>query len=77
VQRWKGGVLPVERRGGGAVCVPLPRAAGAAASPPDRSERYVRVSVEDGVAKAPLLAYLYDLGPTRGYFLAGADRPEP
>jgi hypothetical protein len=35
------------------------------------------VSVEDGVAQAPLFAYLYDLGPTRGYVLAGVERPEP
>ena len=28
----------------------------------DDATRYIRVRVEDGVAKGPLLAYLYDLG---------------
>jgi hypothetical protein len=69
--------LPVEVRGGGEICVVLPHMA-ADAGLPDRSPaRYVRVSVDDGVAQAPLLAYLYDLGPTRGYVLAGVQRPAP
>jgi hypothetical protein len=29
------------------------------------------------VARGVLVAYLYDLGPTRGYRLVGLERPEP
>jgi hypothetical protein len=78
VASWsRGGTLPVETRGGGAICVPLPHVAGDRGPSDGSAERYVRVAIDDGVAQAPLLAYLYDLGPTRGYFLAGAERPEP
>jgi hypothetical protein len=38
--------------------------------------RYVRVRIDDGVARGPLVAHLYDLGPSRGYRLAGIERPE-
>ena len=72
----RGGTLAVEARGGGDVCARLPHVAPDGGPPDDSADRYVRVRVVDGVAKAPLLAYLYDLGPTRGYFLAGVDRPE-
>ena len=71
------GGLPVEVRGGGEICVLLPHVAADAGLPDDSPARYLRVSVADGVAQAPLLAYLYDLGPTRGYVLAGVERPEP
>jgi hypothetical protein len=60
--------LQVARRAGGVVCAVLPPAVG--------GERYVRVRVEDGVARGPLVAHLYDLGPARGWFLAGLERPE-
>lgn len=73
----KGGSLHVEALGRGEICVPLPHLAGDTGPAYDSPERYVRVSVDDGVAQAPLLAYLYDLGPKRGYFLAGVARPEP
>jgi hypothetical protein len=69
--------LPVEVRGGGEICVVLPHVAADAGLPDGSPARYVRLSVDDGVAQAPLLAYLYDLGPTRGYVLAGVQRPEP
>jgi hypothetical protein len=36
----------------------------------------VGVAIDDGVARAPLLAYLYDLGPLRGFRLVGLERPE-
>ena len=42
----------------------------------DAPERYFRVVVEDGVARGPLVAYLYDLGPSRGFRLGGLERPE-
>jgi hypothetical protein len=35
------------------------------------------VAIQDGVARGSLVAHLYDLGPTRGYRLAGIERPEP
>jgi hypothetical protein len=35
------------------------------------------VTIADGVASGALVAQLYDLGPTRGYRLAGLERPEP
>jgi hypothetical protein len=59
------------------VCVDLPRVAGDGGSPDDAAERYAVVTIEDGVAEGPLLAHLYDLGPTRGYRLVGVERPSP
>jgi hypothetical protein len=70
--------LAVARQDGG-ICVTLPPAAaerGAAGAPNDAAERYVRVTLADGVAAGPLVAHLYDLGPTRGYRLVGIERPE-
>lgn len=76
--RWsRGSPLAVETHRGGDICVPLPHVAGDDGPPGDSAERYVRVTVEDGVARAPLLAYLYDLGPRRGWFIAGVERPAP
>ena len=69
--------LHVRRGGRGAVCVELAHVA-PDGGPPDASpSRYVRVVVRDGVARAPLVADLYDLGPRRGFVLAGLERPEP
>jgi hypothetical protein len=59
------------------VCVDLPRVAGDGGPPDDAAERYTVVTIEDGVAEGPLLAHLYDLGPTRGYRLVGVERPSP
>jgi hypothetical protein len=42
----------------------------------DAPARYVRVHLDDGVASGPLVVHLYDLGPKRGYRLAGLERPE-
>lgn len=69
--------LAVDRRPGGQVCVTMPHVARDGGAPDDSGERYVRVRIDDGVAHGPLVAHLYDLGPTRGYFLAGLERPEP
>ena len=71
-----GGWLAVERRAGSRVCVTLPRVAADGGIPDDAAERYVRVRIEDAVSWGPLVAHLYDLGPTRGYRLAGLERPE-
>ncbi|MGH7297252.1 MAG: hypothetical protein ACRELB_20100, partial [Polyangiaceae bacterium] len=72
-----GATLPVARYGTGGVCAFLPHVAPDAGPRDDAPERYVRVSIRDGVARGPLIAHLYDLGPSRGYRLAGLERPEP
>jgi hypothetical protein len=72
-----GTVLPVSVRDGAVVCVTLPHVAPDGGRPDDAPERYVGVAVTDGVARGTLLAHLYDLGPARGYRLAGIERPEP
>lgn len=72
-----GGWVPVERRAGGQICVSLPHVAADGGAPDEARERYVRVRLEDGVAAGPLVAHLYDLGPKRGYVLAGLERVEP
>jgi hypothetical protein len=66
----------VERSAGGVVCATLPRVAPDGGSADDAPSRYVRVRIEDGVARGPLIAHLYDLGPARGYRLAGLERPD-
>ena len=68
--------LAVARREGGGVCVTLPHVAADGGPPDDAAERYVGVAIDDGVARGPLVAHLYDLGPARGYRLVGLDRPE-
>jgi hypothetical protein len=68
--------LSVEQRAAAAVCVNLPHVAPDRGPPDDDSSRYLRVSIRDGVAKGPLVAHLYDLGPTRGFRLVGLERPE-
>jgi len=61
---------------GARVCVALVHVAADGGGPDDAPNRYVRVVLEDGVAAGPLRAYLYDLGPTRGYRLVGIERTE-
>ena len=72
----RGTPLPVSRRDGGGVCVTVPHVASDSGAPDDAPERYVGVAIADGVARGPLVAYLYDLGPSRGYRLGGLERPE-
>ncbi len=72
-----GSFLPIERKAGGALCARLPRVAGDGGAPDGSAERYTTVTIADGVARGSLVAHLYDLGPTRGYRLAGLERPEP
>jgi hypothetical protein len=71
-----GAELPVSSQADGRVCLALPRVAPDGGPPDDAASRYVSVSWSDGVA-GPLVAHLYDLGPARGYRLAGLERPEP
>jgi hypothetical protein len=68
--------LAIERRAGGVICMALPHG-GARGGPPDPDAiRYVRISVRDGFCAGPLVAHLYDLGPSRGFRLVGLQRPE-
>jgi hypothetical protein len=74
--RWSDGVpLTVVRRPGGAICIALPHVARDDGAPDDSKSRYVRAIVEDSVARGPLVAHLYDLGPKRGFRLVGLERP--
>jgi hypothetical protein len=61
----------------GRFCVAMPHVAIDGGEADDGAARYVRVVVGDGVARGALVAHLYDLGPKRGYRLAGLERPEP
>jgi hypothetical protein len=67
-----GEALRVESDESGRVCVSLPRAPADATT-----QRYMTIQVSDGVASGALIAHVYDLGPARGYALAGVERPEP
>jgi hypothetical protein len=69
--------LPVTRQPDGLICATLPHVAAEGGARDDAAERYVRVTIADGVARGSLVAHLFDLGPTRGYRLAGIERPEP
>lgn len=68
--------LTVERRAGAQICAALPHVAPDGGFPDDAPERYVRIRIQDGVARGPLVVHLYDLGATRGYFLVGVERPD-
>jgi hypothetical protein len=68
--------LPVARSDGGKVCATLPHIAKDGGLADDAPGRYLRVVLDDAVAKGPLVAFLYDLGPSRGFRLVGVDRPD-
>ena len=70
-----GAPLPIARHANGEVCVGLRHIAGDGGARDDAEERYLRVVIADGVARGPLVAHLYDLGPARGYKLVGIERP--
>ena len=59
-----GGELAVSREAHGVIAIGLPHG----------GQRYVRVSITDGVARGPLVVHLYDLGRD-GFRLAGIERP--
>jgi hypothetical protein len=63
--------LRVEPGAEGAVCMDLPPVARGS------DPAYVVVTIGNGVAKAPLEAHLYDLGPSQGYKVVGLTRPNP
>ena len=58
------------------VCVELPHAQLGAAVPNDDPRRYLIVDIDNGYARGPLRAHLYDLGSSGGYRLVGIERPE-
>jgi hypothetical protein len=68
--------LSVQRGAEAGVCVTVPHVAPDGGPPDTDSTRYVRVSIRNEVASGPLVAHLYDLGPERGFRLAGIQRPE-
>jgi hypothetical protein len=71
-----GSPLSVEVRADGGVCLSLPERLFTSRLRDDAQERYVVVTITDGVAPGPLLAHLYNLGAERGYRLVGLERPE-
>jgi len=68
--------LPVAMSDASSFCVAIPHRAPDGGPADDDASRYVGVAIEDGVARGPLLAYLYDLGPSRGFRLVGLERPQ-
>jgi hypothetical protein len=70
-------LVPITRNGESGMCARLPHVAPEGGTPDDAPERYVRVTIADGVARGPLVVHLFDLGPVRGFRLAGVERPEP
>ena len=72
-----GAALAVRTRPGAEVCVTLPHVAPDGGAPDDAPSRYLRARIDDGVARGPLVVHLYDLGPARGFRLAGLERPAP
>jgi hypothetical protein len=63
----RGAPLAVTKRAPAEVCVALHHG----------PQAYVRIAITDGVATAPLVVHLYDLGPNAGFRLAGLERPPP
>lgn len=59
----------------GTLCVPLAHFAPDGVADDD-ARRYTVVDVTNGSAPGPLRAHLYDLGPKRGFVLAGVERPK-
>lgn len=61
----------------GKICIALPAHVAFASEPDDSEKRYATLDIirVDSSAKTTLRAHFYDLGPERGYFLAGVERP--
>ncbi|HEY8090240.1 MAG TPA: hypothetical protein VIF09_20405 [Polyangiaceae bacterium] len=72
-----GAALAVSKREGATVCVTVPHIAADGGPADGALERYLTVAIDDGVARGTLIVHLYDLGPRRGFLLAGLERPEP
>ncbi|HEX4447993.1 MAG TPA: hypothetical protein VH044_14695 [Polyangiaceae bacterium] len=68
--------LAVAMRDASSFCVNVPHRAPDGITADNDPYRYVGVRIDDGVSRGPLVAYLYDLGATRGFRLVGVERPE-
>jgi hypothetical protein len=68
--------LSIQQGAEAGVCVTVPHVAPDTGPPDTDPSRYVAVSIRNGVADGPLVALIYDLGPKRGFRLAGIQRPE-
>ena len=62
----KTAAFPITREPGGRICAALRHG----------PEQYMRIDIEDGVAKGKLVAHVYDLGE-HGFKLVAAERPKP
>jgi hypothetical protein len=69
--------LTAEEGPGAGVCVSLPHVAADGGSADDARGRYVVVRLKGGAAEGALEVHLYDLGPRRGFRIAGLVRPSP
>jgi hypothetical protein len=58
----------------GALCMTLRHTASEKGEADDAPSRYVVVDLANGQAERPLRVHLYDLGPVRGFRLAGVER---
>jgi hypothetical protein len=67
---------PVAAAEDGRVCLPLPSRAQDGGLPDDDRSRYIVVQIANGASRGPLVAHLYDLGPTRGLQLVALERPD-
>lgn len=60
----------------GQVCTSLSHVAADGGAPDGDPSRYAVLDLKNGVAEGPLRVHLYDLGPRRGFALAGIERPD-
>jgi hypothetical protein len=72
----RGSAMTVEAGENGRLCAPLRHFAVDGGERDDSPARYLVVDVENGQAKYPLRAHLFDLGPRRGFRLVGIERPD-
>lgn len=70
------GALPVSFGAESTFCVRLPHVASDLGPADDPPERYLITDIHNGYSLGPLRVHLYDLGPKRGFAIAGIERPE-
>lgn len=69
------GALPISIGAESTFCVKLAHLAPDGGPADDAPERYVIADLHNGYARGPLRVHLYDLGPRRGFSIAGMERP--